>query len=64
MVTSLFEAFGAETNTMIKVSLTEAQIDRIIKALHNHYMQVSDQQLIDFLLLQKAKQTKTRNDQP
>jgi uncharacterized protein YeeX (DUF496 family) len=40
---------------MIKVALTQQQVERIIKALRNDYMQVSDQQLIDFLLLQKVR---------
>lgn len=57
MVTSLFEAFGAETNTMIKVALTQRQFERIIKALQKDFIEKSDQDLIDFLLLQKAKDT-------
>lgn len=49
---------------MIKVALTQQQVDRIIKALRNDFIEKFDQDLIDFLLLQKARETETRNDQP
>jgi uncharacterized protein YeeX (DUF496 family) len=46
---------------MIKVGLTQRQIERIIKALRNDFTEKSDQDLIDFLLLQKDRETETNS---